>query len=249
MKTKLLGSALALLAGSLLAADTTPGDDITNAVNALAGSASYTWKATVVVPEGTQYHPGPATGKTEKGGYTDVTQSMRDSTIEYIIKGDKAAVNTPDNGWQSPADMAADQGPGRFMAGMIRNFKLPTAQALALASSTASLTKGDDVYSGDLSEAGAKALLAFGPRRGGGAPPEISDAKGSAKFWIKDGSLAKFEFKISGKMTFNGNERDIDRDTTVEFSEVGSTKVTVPDEAMKILSPAPAAPAADAPAK
>jgi hypothetical protein len=34
---------------------------------------------------------------------------------------------------------------------------------------------------------------------------------------------------------------DIDRDTTVEITDIGTTKVTVPAEALKILAPAPAA--------
>jgi len=242
MKTKLLCGALALLAGSLLA-DTTPGDDITNAVNSLAGAASYSWKTTVVVPEGTQYRPGPTTGKLEKEGYTDVTLSMRGNTLEFITKGGKTAVNTPDNGWQSPADMATDQGPGRFIGAMVRTFKAPTALALTLASSAQSLTNSDSAYSGDLTEAGAKTFLTMQRRGGGGAPPEVSNAKGSVKFWIKDGTLAKYEYKVTGTISFNGNDRAVDRDTTVEFSDVGATKVTVPDEAMKILSAAPAAPA------
>ena len=65
---------------------------------------------------------------------------------------------------------------------------------------------------------------------------EIKDAKGSAKFWIKDGVLAKYEFKVTGSMNFNGNDIDVDRTTTVEIKDVGSTKVEVPEGAKKKLS-------------
>ena len=71
---------------------------------------------------------------------------------------------------------------------------------------------------------------------GGGEGPTISDAKGSAKFWIKDGVLSKFEFKVSGKMEFNGNQMDQDRTTTVEIKDVGKTKVEVPEAAKAKLS-------------
>ena len=37
-------------------------------------------------------------------------------------------------------------------------------------------------------------------------------------------------------MSFNGNDREIDRTTTVEIKDVGTTKLTVPDEAKKKLS-------------
>ncbi len=245
MKTQLLFSAVAMLAGSLLA-EITPGAEITNAVTALSGKSSYSWKSTVVVPEGSQFKPGPTDGKTEKDGYTDVSLTMRGNTMEFVSKGDKAAVNSPDNGWQSLADLEGDQGPGRFMAMMVRNFKAPTAQAAELASSATALTKADGVISGDMTEAGAKTLLTFRPRGGSGDGPEVTGAKGSMKFWIADGTLTKYEFKVAGKVSFNGNDRDIDRDTTVEISHVGATQVTVPAEALKILEPKSAA---DAPAK
>ena len=61
----------------------------------------------------------------------------------------------------------------------------------------------------------------------------ISGAKGSVKLWAKDGLLTKLEIKLQGKMSFNGNDTDVDRTTTVEIKDVGTTKVTVPEEASK----------------
>ena len=72
--------------------------------------------------------------------------------------------------------------------------------------------------------------------RGGGNGPEISGAKGSVKFWVKDGMLFKYEIKVQGKVSFNGNDRDIDRTTTIEIKDIGSTKVEVPDDAKKKMS-------------
>jgi hypothetical protein len=37
-------------------------------------------------------------------------------------------------------------------------------------------------------------------------------------------------------MNFNGNDIDVDRDTTVEIKDVGATKVEVPEGAKKKLS-------------
>ena len=48
--------------------------------------------------------------------------------------------------------------------------------------------------------------------------------------------LAKYEFKVSGKVTFNGNDRDVERTTTVEIKDIGSTRVDVPEAAKKKLS-------------
>jgi len=123
---------------------------------------------------------------------------------------------------------------GRFMAMGLRNMKAPAAQAEDLAGKVKELKKDGEAYVGELTEDGAKAQLSFGGRAGGNGP-EISGAKGSVKFWIKDGVLAKYELKVKGTMSFNGNDRDIDRTTTVEIKDIGSTKIEVSDEAKKKL--------------
>ncbi|HXU76495.1 MAG TPA: hypothetical protein VN794_07995, partial [Methylomirabilota bacterium] len=80
----------------------------------------------------------------------------------------------------------------------------------------------------------AKSLILFGRRAGGGA--SASKASGSVKFWVKDGQLAKYQYKVQGTVTFNGEDREVERTTTVEIKDVGTTKVEVPDEAKKKIS-------------
>ena len=53
---------------------------------------------------------------------------------------------------------------------------------------------------------------------------------------VKDGALVKYEFHVTGTVSFNGNDFDSDRDTTVEIKDVGATKVEVPEAAKKKLS-------------
>jgi hypothetical protein len=79
--------------------------------------------------------------------------------------------------------------------------------------------------------------LSFRPRGGndGGEGPAVSNAKGSAKFWLTDGILAKFQFHLQGTVSFNGNDRDIDRTTTVEIKDVNTTKIVVADDVKKKL--------------
>lgn len=64
----------------------------------------------------------------------------------------------------------------------------------------------------------------------------MANPKGNAKFWVKDGVLSKYEFHVEGTVTFNGNDREMNRTTTVEIKDVGTTQVQVPDEAKKKLS-------------
>lgn len=227
MISNILRGAMVLLAGSLLAADSSPKDDITSAAGKLAEKANYSWKTTVVVPESAQFRPGPTEGKTEKDGFTHITMSFANNTTQAVLKGDKAAVTNPEGAWQSLAELDNNEGPGRFLGRMLRNFKTPAAQAGELASAAKELKKDGDTYSGDLTEEGAKAQFRFGT---------VSNPKGSVKFWVKDGALSKYEFKVQGKVDFNGNEVDVDRTTTVEIKDVGTTKVDVPEAAKKKLS-------------
>ncbi len=106
-----------------------------------------------------------------------------------------------------------------------------------MAAQTKSLTATNGAISGDLTEEGVKTLVAFGRRgRRGGDGPAVKDPKGSIKFWIKDGVLTKFEYNVSGSVEFNGDEHPVDRKATTEFKDVGTTKITIPDEAKDKMS-------------
>ncbi|MGO8674606.1 MAG: hypothetical protein ACLQVX_01895 [Limisphaerales bacterium] len=234
MKRNILIGTLILTAGTLLAAD--PKDEVTAAAKALAGKDNYSWKQTTENAGGGGFGGGTSEGKAEKGGFTWVSMEGRNnSTIEAVRKGEKTAVKTQD-GWQSVAELTADQGGGRgrFMAMRFRNFKAPAEQVQDVVAKAKELKKDGDAFSGDLTEDGAKAQLMFGGR-GGGNGPEISGAKASVKVWLKDGLLAKYELKVKGTVSFNGNDRDVDRTTTVEIKDIGSTKLQVPDDAKKKL--------------
>src|SRR5688572_17421786 len=235
MKKTILTLAITMLAAPLFAADAK--EEVTAAAKKLGEKANYGWRTTVVVPESAQFKPGPTDGKTEKDGLTHIKMTFGDNTTEIAKKGDKAAFTNRDGEWQSLAEAEGEEGRGRFMVGMVRGLRAPAEQAAEIAAGAKELKKDGDAFAGDLTEEAAKTLMRF--RRGGGGGgdgPAISGAKGSAKFWVKDGVLTKYEFKLSGKMDFNGNEVDLDRTTTVEVKDVGTTKVEVPEGAKKKLS-------------
>src|SRR5579863_9778040 len=125
MKKNLFLAVAVLVAGSVFAADSTPKDDITAAAKKLAEQPNYSWRTTMVLPEGSPFHPGPTDGKTEKDGFTQVTMNFNDTSTQALLKGDKAAITKPDGGWQSVADVEKEEGPGRFMAMIVRNLKTP----------------------------------------------------------------------------------------------------------------------------
>jgi hypothetical protein len=236
MKSLLMLAALFAVSTPLLAADSTAKDDVKSAAQKLGAAENYGWTTTIESP---QFSPGPSHGKTEKGGYTYVDFETQDNTVESIIKDGKGAIKTED-GWQSLADAAKSTGDGggfnfrAFLARRMQHYKTPADEAADLAGKAKDLTMTNGVYSGDLTEEGAKSLMTFGRR--GGQGPTVSDAKGSVKFWVKDGVLTKYQFKVEGTMNRNGEDVDIDRTTTVEINGVGATKITVPDEAKSKMS-------------
>ena len=243
MKKKLLLSAAFLLAGTLFAADSSPKDDVTTAAKKLADKSNYSWKATMDFGANSPFQPGPTEGKTEKGGTTWLSVTFNDNTSEGMMKGTNVVIKT-EEGWKTAAEAGGGGGggfnPAMMIARRMQTLKTPAAEVEDLVSKTKEIKKDGDAYTGELTEDGAKALLAggFGGRRGGGGqPPAASNAKGSVKFWIKDGALTKYESKVSGKrQNQNGEDMEIERTTTIEIKEVGTTKITVPEEAAKKLS-------------
>jgi hypothetical protein len=239
MKKTILLCTTALLAGSLFAADS-PKDDVKAAAKKLGDN--YSWKGSVENAGGggnRGFGGGPTDGKTA-GGTTWLSMARRDTKTEAVLTTGKGAIKTED-GWQSLADAAKDDGgggfnPTRFLAMRLQNYKTPSAEAADLADKAKELKKDGDAISGDLTEDGAKGLLSFRPPGGGGDGPQVSGAKGSVKFWVKDGALTKYQFNVQGTVSFGGNDREVNRTTTIEIKDVGTTKVEVPDDAKKKLS-------------
>lgn len=240
MKKLVLSFGLCLITTCLLAADSNPKEELAAATNKLGEQPSYSWKQTVIVPESAPFKPGPTEGKLVKDGVTYFTVSFGDNTTKIYLKDGKAAVSNPESGWRSAKELENDEGPGRFIGFIIRAFRAPAVQAKELADAAKELKKDGEVFFSDMTDEGAKAQFRFG---------NVTNPKGSVKFWIKDGQLAKYQVKLTGKADFGGNEVDVDRDTTIELTDINATKIEVPTEAKKILEPAPAPATTNAPAK
>lgn len=253
LRNVLLGC-VAVFAGSGFAAAAAQ-DDLKAAAQKLADADGYSWKTTVQAAGGNNNRGGggPIEGMIQKEGYIVLTMTRGDNKTEVIRKGEKVVVKT-DDGWKTPEELGTGgnagggQGgapnPARMAARMAQNFQPPAAAAMELAGEVKELTANDNGFAGQLSEDAAKKALTFrGGRRGGGAggnaaaaAPQITNPKGEVKFTTKDGVLVGYELHVTGSIDFNGNTRDVDRTTTVAISDVGSTKIDVPDDAKKKLS-------------
>ena len=208
----------------------------------------------------------PPSGKTEKDGFTVLSFAGRSTTTEVVVKGEKVALKDGDE-WKTAEELADNEGGeenrfniGRMVGRRAQTTKLPVAEANDLLGRVNELKKEGDVYSGNLTADGIKQMYTFpgrnrgqggqggnqegGQRREGGERRQVdtSGLKGTGKFWVKDGMLAKYETHVVGKMPgfpgrdgAPGREIEVDRTTTTEIKEVGSTKVAVAAEAKKKL--------------
>jgi hypothetical protein len=252
MKT-LLVSLAAIGAGfSLVAADAAA--DLKAAVKKLSDSGNYSWVSKTERGGNSRVTPGALTGKTEKDGFTWLSQSMNDNTVEAARKGDKGVVKT-DEGWKTaeelprPGGQGGGQGAGGPRGGGAGGFRgrgllvaaMPAAELDGIVAKAKRVTsEADGLFVVELTEDGAKELATFGRGgrgggQGGGNRPEPKDAKATAKIWVKDGAPAKYEVASSAKITMRDQEREISRTTTVEIQDVGTTKVEVPEDAKKKL--------------
>jgi hypothetical protein len=222
----------ALFIAAFVASAAEPKEEVIAAAKKLGSAENYSWKQT---SEGGQFRGGPQEGRVDKEGTIYVTMTGRDNAlIEAVKKGEKGAMTNQDGDWQSLSEIeAATEGFGRFRAGMIRNIKAPAEQIEELANGAKELKKDGDAITGELTEEAAKKLMSFGGR---GGQAQVKNAKATVKFWVKDGTISKYQYSTKGTFNFNGEDRDIDRTSNVEINKVGETKVVVPEAAKKKLS-------------
>src|SRR5262249_27123717 len=145
MRSTVLFGTVALLAGSLLAAQAGSKDEVTAAAKKLAEKDNYGWTTIVETAHpggggGGQFRPRPTEGKTEKDGFIMLSMTQGDNLIEAVLKGGKGAVKMPD-GWRSFTEAAESdqQNIARFAARRLQTFKAPAAQAEDLAAKTKDL--------------------------------------------------------------------------------------------------------------
>jgi len=222
-----------LVASSVFAADTNTTEKVKAAIAKVKTAANYSWTTTLTIAD-MPFTPGPVKGKAEKDGFAMVSQEMNDNTIEAVMKGEKVAMKN-EGQW-----VLLDEAEGfvAMMGGWVTANGTAVDEAEKLLKNVKELQAGENgLFSGDLTTDGAKSFLAFRPRGGMPAPPAPKNAKGSVKFWVKDGALIKFESHIQGAVAFGPDqeEREMDTTRTIEIQELGTTKIEVPADAKKKL--------------
>ena len=147
------------------------------------------------------------------------------------MNGQKGAAKALED-WQTFDEIAQTSGTAAAVVRFLRSYKAPGVESAALSGKAKDVKEAEGVISGELNEDATKEFLQFGTRRREGQePPKIENPKGSVKFWIKDGALTKYEINVQGKVTAGEREKDVNRTTTIEIKDAGTTKLEVPAEA------------------
>ena len=235
MKTSLPVLCLAFAAAAAVAADS-PQEKLTKATRELADKPNYSWTTTTKEGDGSSGRLGPIDGKSEKQGITFLSFAVGGVPVEVFLKADKGAARALE-GWMTLDEIAQTSGTAAAVVRFLKSYKTPATHSAELARQLKDAKEEEGVVSGELKEDAIKELLLLGTRRRDGQEaPTISDAKGAARFWIKEGALTKYEINAKGKVAAGDRTMDIDRTLTVELKEVGSTKIEVPTEAQQKLS-------------
>ena len=231
MKKALIIGLTALLAHTLSAADNSTQDKVSSAAKQLGDKPNYSWTSTTKEGDGSSGRMGPISGKADKTGLTYLSFEIGGVPVEVYMNGQKGTAKGME-GWQTFDDIAQTSSVAAAVVRFLRNYKAPAVESAALSAKVKDLKDADGVVSGDLKEDAIKELLqVFSRRREGQEPPKIENPKGSVKFSIQDGALTKYEVNVQGKVTGGDRESDVDRTTTVQVKDVGTTKLELPTEA------------------
>jgi hypothetical protein len=221
----LLTWSLLVAASVALAAE--PKDDVKAAAKKLADQPNYSWVSTPKSADGSNLPTGPTEGKTEKNGFTYFALTVNNNQVEAAFKGDKSAINM-DGTWVGVGDIPSDR---EWVANRLRSFKAPGPEVVQLLDKITDVKKNSDgTYEGKLTTEAVQQVLAFRSNQA-----TVKESKGLAKFWVKDGMLSKYELNIDAQVEFQGESRPVNRTTTVEIKDIGSTKLDVPADAKSKL--------------
>jgi hypothetical protein len=247
MKSIPLIMLLGLSAQALLAAE--PNQNVTAAGKHLADKPNYSWTATTREADGSTGRIGPIEGKTEKAGLIYLSFTVGGGIpVEVYMNGQKGVAKALE-GWQTFDEIAETSGAAAAIVRYLRAYKCPAAESADLAGKAKELKEAEGALSGDLKDDAVKDLLLRGGRRREGQEPQIADSKGSIKFWLTDGALTKYEMNVQGKVTTGDRENEVNRTTTIEIKDAGTTKLEMPDEVKQKLNGTSAPPAGEQPKK
>lgn len=213
--------------------------DLPSAVRALFTAPNHRWVSV------TRTTPGPfpelrTEGATERGGWSMATRTGDGPDLHLVRHANSIVLQDRDGHWLSPAETRQRlTALGRSARGGLLGLGAvsPAVLAASLAGKLRNLRVEDNAILGSVDGPDAATLLMpAGPR--GAATPGLRFTSAEVRFWINDGTLAKFELVARAQVTGpDGTARELETTAFTEFKDVGSSRVEVPDAARRALSP------------
>lgn len=209
-------------------------EELTQAAKQAAETTNYTFKTTLSrVGGGGGGNGGPQALEAKVDGDNPI--QFKGGKIEAYKKGEKLVTKNQEGSWAEaqPPQKGAEKEKGAKAVQLLRGVKAPHEELAGIDASFKEAKKDEketecSVWSGDLTDEAAKK---FAGRAG-----NKMTTTGSAKIWIHaDGSIVKYEITLTIKGENNKGPVDQTVTKTVEISEVGSTKVEMPDEVKKLF--------------
>ncbi len=230
MKTMLLAGIAALVCA-------TPDDDLDKACAKAAEMGKYGFKLTTKIEGMKGADSQPLEVKVDK----DLATEIKGQQTSYK-KGETLVIKEGEE-WKKYERTKPAQGDkearraGAAMA-MLAGLRVPHEILADFGKKLKEVKKAEEkendcaVYSGDLTDEAAKELGAMGKGKNAG---DLSYS-GSAKLWINaEGAIVKFELNTAATGTVKEKDINIKATRTYEIGEVGTVKIEIPEEVLKIL--------------
>lgn len=217
--------------------------DVEQALQKLAAAESFSWVA-MTIEETDGKDPKLAEtveGKWVRGGWSRLSRPKTKSTTDAFMKNDRLALMTS-QGWKS-VDLK-DLAPGGAKpakdirpAQDLLHAKAPLAQARVLLGRMNEVGRRENgLYSGRMAPLNVPIILEYAATAGLKLPT-LEDTEIRVNFRINEGVLGSYELVVSGRNAKSKNPQTAGRlvSMAVDFTEVGTTTLEVPDEARKLL--------------
>ncbi len=232
-----------ILAIVVTACMVTPDEGLDKAAAKAAEMTNYSYKTTTITEglgKGGVGKPVVIEVKIEK----DKPWQLKAGGAEQFKQGEKVIVKEGD-AWkemakpEKPADGSKPDRKAMAINMALRGLKAPHEQVKDIGTKIKDVKREDSdggaCYSGELTEDAAKEFGAIQTGKGGNKGPSFK-VTGSVKVFVNgEGSITKLEIVTEGKGTVKDQEMTVKQTKTIEISEVGSTKVEVPEEVTKLL--------------
>jgi len=210
---------------------------VVEAADRLQDGTSYSW-STKTELIGAPVDSTTVYGKSGTNGFALL--EIRREKVSYLVfkLGNQGMVKTA-SGWKAEAELAGLSGTALNTALILLKSESPTEEFSHLLKEVSGLkSEPDGSYSGQLPVGTVLRLFNSVPPPAGGSAkmPEVRNPNGTLRIWLQNGFLHKYVLELNGNISLSFFSHEVQRVSTVEIKDVGTTQFEIPSEAKAKLS-------------